>query len=176
MLAKDGLVKCFDEKTDGYVRAEGAVALIVRREDDAITRGDRIMGVITASAVNHDGRTPGMAAPSRERQVALIRAAHSAASIDPDDVGFVEAHGTGTYRGDETELLALNEIFSGSRDEPCFVGSVKSNVGHLEAVSGLAGVLKAVLCFEKGAVPGQANFKKTDGCGNCGGFACGRAR
>jgi len=159
MLSKDGLVKCFDEKSDGYVRAEGAAAIIIRREDEAVARGNRILSTIVSSAVNYDGRSQGLFAPNSQRQIELIRAAHAAAGIDQTTVGFVEAHGTGTYRGDETELNALSTVFAGARDDvPCFVGSVKANLGHLEAASGLAGLLKAVLCLEKGEIPGQANL------------------
>ena len=160
LLAKDGVVKCFDEKSDGYVRSEGAAAIIIRREDDAVARGNRIMSTIVSSAVNYDGRTQGLFAPNSQRQIELIRAAHVAAGIDQTTVGFVEAHGTGTYRGDKTELDALATVFAGERDgvAPCYIGSVKANIGHLEAVSGLAGLLKAVLCLEKGEIPGQANF------------------
>lgn len=162
LLAKDGIVKCFDEKSDGYVRSEGAAAIIIRREDEAIARGDRILSTIVSSAVNYDGRSQGLFAPNSERQIDLIRAAHAAAGVDPATVGFVEAHGTGTYRGDKTELDALNAVFeSGDGDPaPCYVGSVKANVGHLEAVSGLAGLLKAMLCLEKNEIPGQANLSK----------------
>lgn len=159
MLSKDGLVKCFDEQSDGYVRAEGAAAIIIRREDEAVARGNRILSTIVSSAVNYDGRSQGLFAPNSQRQIELIRAAHAAAGIDQSTVGFVEAHGTGTYRGDETELNALSTVFAGAREEsPCFVGSVKANLGHLEAASGLAGLLKAVLCLAKGEIPGQANL------------------
>ena len=162
LVSKDGIVKCFDENSDGYVRSEGAAAIIIRREDEAIARGDRILSTIVSSAVNYDGRSQGLFAPNSERQVDLIRAAHSAARLDQTTVGFVEAHGTGTYRGDKTELDALSTVFASESEnaDPCYVGSVKANVGHLEAVSGLAGLLKAMLCLEKNEIPGQANLSR----------------
>jgi acyl transferase domain-containing protein/acetylornithine/succinyldiaminopimelate/putrescine aminotransferase/predicted amino acid dehydrogenase len=170
LLAKDGVVKCFDERSDGYVRSEGAAAIIIRREDEAVARGNRIMSVIVSSALNYDGRTQGIFAPNSQRQIELIRAAHAAAGIDQTTIGLVEAHGTGTYRGDKTELDALSTVFAGERDSvaPCYVGSVKANVGHLEAVSGLAGLLKAALCLEKGEIPGQANLSRPMAAANAG--------
>ena len=159
MISPAGLCKTFDQSADGYVRAEGAVAIYLKPLATATAEGARVMGVITGSAINHDGKTSGIVAPNGALQVEVIRAAQAAACVGPDKIRYVEAHGTGTHLGDSTELTALSKVFPGSRDEPCYVGSVKSNVGHLEPVSGLAGLIKTLMCFEHETIPAQAHLK-----------------
>ena len=159
MLARDGHCKVFDAAADGYVRAEGCVAVVLKRLADAITDGDRVLGVIVGSAVNQDGKTEGITAPSGDMQVAAIGAALAAAGFDQSSISYVEAHGTGTKRGDTIELAALARVFRGDRTNPCHVGSVAANLGHLEPVRGLAGLLKTLLCLEHEEIPGQANLK-----------------
>lgn len=159
MISPTGTCKTFDQSADGYVRAEGAVAIYLKPLRSATADGSRILGVVTGSAINHDGKTSGMVAPNRHQQVEVIRAAQAAAGVDPSMIGYVEAHGTGTHLGDSIELGALSDVFRGSREQPCYVGSVKSNLGHLEPVSGLAGLIKTLKCFEHETIPAQAHLK-----------------
>ena len=157
MLAADGRCKPFDARADGYVRAEGCGVVVLRRLGDA--GGGRVRAVVAGSAVNQDGRSAGLTAPSGPAQVAVVRAALADAGLAPDDVDAVEAHGTGTALGDPIELHALAEVFAG-RARPLWVGSVKSNLGHAEAAAGMAGLLKAVLMLEQGAVPASLHFER----------------
>ena len=159
MLAKDGQTKVFDAAADGYVRAEGCVVVVLKRLADAIAAGDRILGMIVGSAVNQDGKTAGITVPSGDMQVAVINSALGSAGLDQSSISYVEAHGTGTKRGDTIELTSLARVFSGDRTIPCHVGSIAANLGHLEPVRGLAGLLKALLCLEHEEIPGQANLK-----------------
>ncbi|MDX2052531.1 MAG: SDR family NAD(P)-dependent oxidoreductase [Polyangiaceae bacterium] len=145
-LARDGRSKTFDAAADGYGRGEGAALLVLKRLEDAIRNGDRIYAQILASGVNQDGRTDGMALPNSDAQVALSRRVSDRAGIDPKRVGYVEAHGTGTRAGDLAETRALSEVYAGAgRAQPLIVGSVKTNIGHLEAGAGVAGVMKTAL-------------------------------
>ena len=159
MISPDGLCKTFDKDANGYVRAEGAVAIFLKSMKAATADGSRVMGVITGSAVNHDGKTSGIVAPNGNMQVEVIRAAQKAAGVAPEMISFVEAHGTGTQLGDSTELAALCKAFPGSREQPLYVGSIKSNIGHLEPVSGLAGLIKTLKCFEHESIPLQTHLK-----------------
>ncbi len=159
MLAKDGQTKVFDAAADGYVRAEGCVVVVLKRLADAIAAGDRILGIIVGSAINQDGKTAGITVPSGDMQVAVINSALGSAGLDQRSISYVEAHGTGTKRGDTIELASLARVFSGDRTSPCHVGSIAANVGHLEPVRGLAGLVKVLLCLEHEEIPGQANLK-----------------
>ena len=160
MLAPDGRCKTFDAEADGYVRGEGCVLFTLRRLEDAVAGGDRILGVIRGSAVNQDGRSNGLTAPNGPAQEALIREALRDADVDPEDVGYVEAHGTGTSLGDPIELNALGRAYGRDRPNaaPLVVGSVKTNLGHLESAAGAAGVLKALLALRSGHIPAHLNF------------------
>ena len=144
MLSAEGRCKTFDQAADGYVRSEGCAAVVVKRLRDAERDGDRILAVIRGTAVNHDGRTQGLTAPSGVAQRAVIRQALDEAGVEPADVQVLEAHGTGTPLGDPQELDAIADVFAG-RDRRLLVGSVKTNLGHLEAAAGMAGVLRIVL-------------------------------
>lgn len=153
MLSPTGLCRPFAESADGYVRSEGAVVLILQREPDALSERRRIRSVVVAAGTNSDGRTNGISLPSQASQQQLIETVHRMADLDPDALSFVEAHGTGTKIGDPIEAAAIGRALGQRRAEPLPIGSVKSNIGHLEAASGLASLLKASLALENGIVP-----------------------
>jgi len=152
MLAPDGRCKTFDARADGYVRGEGCGVLVLERVSTAENRGDRICAVIKGSALNQDGRSNGLTAPSGPAQQRVVRAALAAAGATIADLGYIEAHGTGTSLGDPIEVNALSAVV-GERAEPVWLGSVKTNIGHLEAASGLAGVIKVVLALQHRTIP-----------------------
>ena len=152
MMAADGRCKTFDERADGYVRSEGCAVIVVKPLSRAQADGDRVLGLIRGSAVNQDGRSSGLTAPNGPSQARVIRAALADAGLVPADISYVEAHGTGTPLGDPIEVRALGEVF-GDRSEPLAIGSVKTNIGHLEAAAGLAGLLKVVLALERREIP-----------------------
>ena len=155
--------KChtFDAKADGYCKAEGINAVVLKRLDDAIRDGDPIRAVIRGSATNSDGWTSGIASPNGDAQTVAMRAAISAAGIsDLNDIGYLECHGTGTLAGDPEEVHAAASVFSPARsiDEPLIIGSIKSNIGHSENAAGISGLLKAIMAVEKGTIPGNPTF------------------
>ncbi|KAI4269144.1 MAG: hypothetical protein L6R38_007574 [Xanthoria sp. 2 TBL-2021] len=145
----------------GYGRGEGVASILIKPLKDAIAHGDPIRAIIRNTVLNQDGKTPGLTMPSREAQEALIREAYGNARLDPLDTHYVEAHGTGTKAGDPIEVEAIASLLSRSRSpsRPLVIGSVKANIGHLESASGLAGLIKAVLCLEKGQIPPSINFE-----------------
>lgn len=153
MLSPTGLCRPFDASADGYVRAEGAIAVVLRSMSSALKARSRIHAVIVGSGVNQDGRTTGMSLPSAESQRRLLEQVYGDFGVDPADLSFVEAHGTGTRVGDPIEADALGKGLAQKRTQPLPIGSVKSNVGHLEPVSGLAGLLKSVIALDRGIVP-----------------------
>ncbi|GEM_PF-2331130 len=153
VLAPDGLCRSFDADANGYVRAEGCGALVLRRLGDAQREGDPILGLIRGSAVNSNGRGNGLTAPSRRAQVQVIRRALAAADLEPGAVTYVEAFGSATPQGDAVELRALSDVFAGRPSGDLPIASVKSNIGHAEAASGAASLIKALLCLEHGALP-----------------------
>ena len=159
-LAPDGRCKTFDERADGFGRGEGCGVLVLRRLADAERAGNRILGLVTGSATNHDGRSNGFTAPSQKAQEEVIRLALRAAGRQPADLDFVEAHGTGTPLGDAIEGKALHAVFSPGRPagQPLAIGSVKANLGHLEYAAGVAGIIKVLLSLERGELPGQPHF------------------
>ena len=160
MLAADGRCKTFDQAADGYVRSEGCAVVVLRRLQDAVEQGDRILAVVRGSAVNHDGRSAGLTAPSSQAQSALLREAYQNAGLGVDQVGMIEAHGTGTSLGDPIEIEALGEVFAARSPQlsPVAVGSVKTNLGHTEAASGMAGLLKAALALQHAQIPPHLNL------------------
>jgi acyl transferase domain-containing protein/SAM-dependent methyltransferase/NAD(P)-dependent dehydrogenase (short-subunit alcohol dehydrogenase family)/acyl carrier protein len=161
MLAPDGRCKTFDAAADGYVRGEGCVVLVLKRADEAIAAGDRILALVHGTAVNQNGASGGLTVPSGPAQEAVIRAALADAGATPEQVGYVEAHGTGTSLGDPIELRALGNVFAGApRPGPLWVGSVKTNIGHLEAAAGLAGVAKVVASLQHGAVAPHLHLRQ----------------
>jgi acyl transferase domain-containing protein/thioesterase domain-containing protein len=160
-LAPDGRCKTFDASADGMVRAEGCAMVVLRRLSDAERAGDRVLAVIRASAVNSDGRSNGLLAPNAEAQRALLAEVYAApGAAGPAEVDYVEAHGTGTALGDPVEAGALGAVLGRDRnpDQPLLIGSVKTNLGHLEAAAGIAGLVKTVLALHHGELPPQLGF------------------
>ena len=158
MLSRIGKCHPFDARADGYVRAEGGGAVLLKPLDHALLDGDDIRAVIRATGVNSDGRTNGFSMPSRAAQAALLREIYEQNAIDPNDLVYFEAHGTGTPVGDPIEAHAIGEALAQRRRNALPIGSVKSNIGHLEPASGMAGLLKLILAFEHGCVPRSLNF------------------
>jgi acyl transferase domain-containing protein len=162
MMAPDGRCKAFDERADGFVRAEGCGVVALKRLSDALTAKDRVFAVIRGTAVNQDGASSGLTVPSGPAQQAVVRAALKAAHLQPHDVDYIEAHGTGTALGDPIELEALASVLGKNRpaDRPLRIGSVKTNLGHLESAAGIAGLIKVVLSMVKERIPQQLHFRK----------------
>ncbi len=132
MLAPDGRCKAFDERADGYVRSEGCGIVVLKRLSSAVVAGDPILAVIRGSAVNQDGRSGGLTVPNGPSQSTVIRRALTMAGVAPDEVSYIEAHGTGTSLGDPIEVEALHGVFGDrATDNPLWIGTVKSNIGHL---------------------------------------------
>ncbi|WP_460071570.1 type I polyketide synthase [Streptomyces sp. YKOK-I1] len=156
----DGRSKPFDAAADGYGRGEGAGVLVLKRLADAERAGDRVLAVIRGSGVSQDGRTAGIMAPSGEAQADLLRRTYDRCGIAPADVDYVEAHGTGTVAGDPLEAGALAAVLGAGRpaDRPCLIGSVKGNIGHLEAGSGIAGMIKTILALVHEEIPPSGHF------------------
>ncbi len=161
MLSPEGVCRPFDSRANGYVRGEGCAFVLLKRLEDAERDGDNILAVLRATSVNQDGRTSGISAPNSQSQVACIRAALKQADLSPNDIDYIEAHGTGTPLGDPIEMMALSQIFTATdkATPPCYVTSVKANVGHMETVSGVAGLIKTVLMMQHDEILPQANFE-----------------
>src|SRR5205085_7903585 len=142
------------------VRGEGAGVVVLKPLSRARADGDRIYAVIRGSAVNNDGRSNGLTAPSGQAQEAVLREAYAAAGVSPGQADYVEAHGTGTSLGDPIEIAALGAVVGEGRPlrQPCMVGSVKTNIGHLEAAAGIAGLIKTVLALHRAELPPSLHF------------------
>ena len=162
MMAPDGRCKAFDSRADGFVRAEGCGLIVLKRLADAQADGDTIYATIRASASNQDGRSSGLTAPNGPAQEAVIRDALALAGLKPSDIDYVEAHGTGTSLGDPIEIQALGAALGAGRaaDAPLLVGSVKTNIGHLESAAGVAGLLKVALALRARTVPPQLHLRE----------------
>ncbi|MDN7700863.1 beta-ketoacyl synthase N-terminal-like domain-containing protein [Burkholderia semiarida] len=160
-MSASGQCRPFDASADGYIRGEGGGVIVMKRHDDALAHGDRIDAVLIGSAVNSDGASNGLTAPNGAAQEAVIRRAMMRAGVRPEAVAYVEAHGTGTALGDPIELSALRNVYTRAvaRDKPILVGSVKSQLGHLEGAAGMAGFIKAMLILRHRHVPAQVNFE-----------------
>lgn len=159
MLSKEGLCRAYDDNGIGYVRAEGAVVLVLRRSDRAEQEGDRSHATIVGSGTNAAGRTNGISLPSREAQAALLSSIYVDGGIDPDSVAFIEGHGTGTKVGDPAEVWSLGQVIGRRRKEPIMIGSIKTNIGHAEPASGLLGLMKAMLSLEHDYFPPSLHFE-----------------
>jgi len=161
MMAPDSRCKTFDARADGYVRSEGCGVVILKRLRDAIQDGDRVLAVIKGSAVNQDGLSNGLTAPNGPAQQAVIRQALENAQVEPAQISYIEAHGTGTELGDLIEVKSLKAVLGEGRslDQTCWLGSVKTNIGHLEAAAGIAGLIKVVLCLQHQEIPPNLHFK-----------------
>lgn len=159
MLSPEGQCKTFDVSADGYVRGEGAGVVVLKRLADAVRDGNRILAVVRGTAVNQDGASSGVTVPNGPAQQELLRTALASSKLTAADIDYIEAHGTGTPLGDPIELDSLSKVFSdrGSSD-PLVLGSVKTNLGHLEAAAGVAGFIKAVLAIRNGYIPQHLNF------------------
>lgn len=159
-ISPSGRCRTFDQTADGFIRGEGCGVVVLKRLGDAIADGDRVLAVIRGSAVNQDGHSTVLAAPNGLAQQALVRDALATAQLTPDRVGFVETHGTATPLGDPIEVEALAATIGARRADGsrCYLGSVKANIGHLEAAAGVAGLIKATLVLQHGEIPKQAHF------------------
>lgn len=162
MLAADGRCKTFDSRADGYVRGEGCGVVVLKRLADAVRDGDPILAVVQGSAVNQDGRSNGITAPNGLSQQAVIRQALQDAGLEPARVSYVEAHGTGTSLGDPIELNSLKQVLLQGRspEQPCRIGSVKTNIGHLEPAAGIAGLIKVVLSLRNQEIPAHLHLSQ----------------
>lgn len=163
-LSPDSKCQAFDQKANGYARGEGIASVILKPLDAALRDNDLIRGVIRGTAVNQDGKTPGITFPSMEAQVDLIKSAYASAGLNMNETAYFEAHGTGTSAGDTSETGALATTFGRTRQaqNPLLVGSVKTNIGHTEGASGLAGFIKAIYVLEKGEIPGNLWLEKVN--------------
>ncbi|MCA9126961.1 MAG: SDR family NAD(P)-dependent oxidoreductase [Planctomycetales bacterium] len=162
VLSPDGRCKSFDARANGYVRSEGAGMVVLKPLHAALRDKDPVYAVVRSTALNQDGRTPGMTVPSQAAQEALIRSACAKARVLPSEIQYVEAHGTGTPVGDPIEASAVGSVIGAGRtsDEACFIGSVKTNIGHLEAGAGIASLIKVALALHHRRIPAHLHFEK----------------
>lgn len=161
-LSPDGRCYTYEDRANGFGRGEGAGCLVIKPLEDAIRDGNPIRAIVRHSGSNQDGRTNGISLPNGNAQVELMDNTYKAAGLDPAQTGYVEAHGTGTPAGDPIEAAALSKVFCQNRNQerPLFVGSVKSNIGHLEGGSGISGVIKTALMLEKRTLLPNFNFQR----------------
>ena len=164
MMSPDGRCNTFDASANGYVRGEGCGVVVLKRLSDAVAAHDRILALIRGSAVNHDGRSNGLSAPNGPAQEAVVRTALRDAGLEPRHINYIEAHGTGTRLGDPIEIEALRTVFAPDRqaDRPLLVGSVKTNIGHLESAAGIAGMAKIILSLRHGQIPPHLNLRNVN--------------
>jgi acyl transferase domain-containing protein/acyl carrier protein len=161
-LSKSAQCQAFSKHADGYIRGEGVGVLLLKRLEDAERDGDYIYGIVEATATNHDGRSNGLTAPNGKAQIKLIESCLKKAALSAGNIGYVEAHGTGTYLGDPVELEALYQVFGNSKSatEPLLVGSVKSNIGHLEPAAGVASLIKSLLILKNNIIPAGLHLQE----------------
>jgi acyl transferase domain-containing protein/acyl carrier protein len=160
LLSPDGRCKTFDARGNGYVRSEGAGAVVLKRLSRAIADGDHIHALIRGSAINQDGASGGLTVPNGAAQSAVVRQALADAGLAPNDIDYIETHGTGTALGDPIEVAALDAVFARDRDRPLVVGSIKTNIGHGECVAGIAGFIKVALALENEAIPKNLHLEQ----------------
>lgn len=161
-LNDDGRCYTFDSRGKGYGRGEGVATMVLKPLKDAIQARDKIRAVIRGTGVNQDGKTPGIAVPNQFAQQDLIHSLYRSTGLDPNAIGYVEAHGTGTVTGDTIEANSIANVFCEGRktDFPLYVGSIKTNIGHLESASGIAGLIKTILILEKGQIPPNLHLEE----------------
>ncbi|SHL87003.1 amino acid adenylation domain-containing protein, partial [Mucilaginibacter sp. OK098] len=159
-LSPDGKCKTFSDDANGYVRGEGCGMVVLKRLSDAIRDNDRILAVVRGVAINHDGRSSGLTVPNGQSQETLIKKAMEIAAVNPGEISYVEAHGTGTSLGDPIEMGAIARTLAANRgdNEPLLVGSVKTNIGHLEQAAGIASLIKVMLAMKHKQIPAHLNF------------------
>ncbi|MEM9553542.1 MAG: SDR family NAD(P)-dependent oxidoreductase [Acidobacteriota bacterium] len=160
-LSPDGRCRSFDADANGYVRGEGCGVVVLKRLKDARRDRDPIWAVVRGSAVNQDGRSNGLTAPNPRAQESVLRQALADAAVEPSEIGYIETHGTGTPLGDPIEVEALRSVLATERPPgaACVLGAVKSNLGHLEAAAGMAGLIKTALILRRGEIPGNLHFQ-----------------
>ncbi|KAF2202553.1 hypothetical protein GQ43DRAFT_470778 [Delitschia confertaspora ATCC 74209] len=161
-FSPDGYCFSFDERANGYSKGEGVAVIVLKRLSDAICDGNTIRAIIRSTSCNQDGHTPGLTVPSLNAQIENIQTAYRIARLDPASTAFFEAHGTGTQVGDTVEAEAIYRTFQRPQNNPLYVGALKSNIGHLEAASGIAGLVKSTLALEKGIIPPNLNFRNAN--------------
>ena len=159
-VSADGRSKTFDASANGFGRGEGCGMVVLKRLSDALADGDTILAQIRGSAINHDGRSGGLTVPNGPAQEKLLQNALATAKVKADEVSYIEAHGTGTSLGDPIEVRALAEVMGADREGPLWVGSVKTNIGHLEAAAGIAGLIKVVLAMQHRQIPPHLHFNE----------------
>lgn len=161
-LSPDGQCKTFDERADGYVRGEGCGVVLLKRLSDALRDNDHILAIIKGSAVNNDGKTAGLTVPNGKSQEEVMKKALGQTELSRTDISYIEAHGTGTPLGDPIEVDAINKIYGHQRNKenPLYLGTVKTNIGHLESASGVAGVIKTVISLQRKTIYKNLNFNK----------------
>ncbi|MBF0228387.1 MAG: SDR family NAD(P)-dependent oxidoreductase [Desulfamplus sp.] len=160
-ISPDGRCKSFSADANGYVRGEGCGLIVLKRLSDALADKNKILAVIRGSAVNQDGKSNGLTAPNGLAQVKVIESALKDAGVSPSDLSFIETHGTGTSLGDPIEAEAISTVFAAhfSKDKPLIIGSCKTNIGHLEPASGIAALIKVILCMQHDKIPANLHFK-----------------
>lgn len=160
MLSPEGRCKTFDQAADGFVRGEGCGVIVLKRLNDAIASNDNILAIIRGSAVNHDGRTSGLTVPNGRAQQTVIQQALENGRVKPEQVSYIETHGTGTPLGDPIEVNALNAVYGENRADhfPLIIASIKTNIGHLEAAAGMAGLIKVILALQHQEIPPHLHF------------------
>ena len=160
MMAFDGRCKAFDARADGFVRGEGCGVLVLKRLTDAVQNKDHVLALIRGSAINQDGKSNGLTAPNGPAQEAVIQQALENGNVRAEEIGYIEAHGTGTSLGDPIEARALGAVLgqNRSRKNPLWVGSVKTNIGHLESAAGIAGLIKIILALQNEEIPPHLHF------------------
>lgn len=159
MLNSHGHSYSFEARGAGYGRGEGVVSIVLKKLDQALHDGDKVRAIIRCTGINQDGKTNGITRPNAKAQQALIENVHQRAMIPTTDLAYLEAHGTGTKAGDSLESDAIANAICSKRDKPLWVGSIKSNIGHLEACSGLAAIVKAVCILDKRQIPPNSDFQ-----------------
>lgn len=160
VISPSGAIHAFSDDADGFVRADGAGVVVLKRLADAEAAGDEILAVIKGSATNSDGHSNGLTAPNPEAQIDVLRRAYADAGIDPATVDYVETHGTGTILGDPIEASALGAVLGPRRETDTLIGSVKSNIGHSESAAGIASLIKVVLAIQNDTLPPSVNFSE----------------